>query len=144
MTRVVLLDSDYLISVFDRSQNKEVDLKRREEVRKMLSDEKTSLRITPLIFYEALRGCSDHAAMDEALMDEDFAYLEVKEAHGRRAAQAFRFAVTQGGGKKPDWLDKRRFDLFHCVCEEVNDVELISDDEHIPSLRQLLTNSKQP
>jgi hypothetical protein len=144
MTRVVLLDSDYLISAFDLAQKKELDLKRREEVRKMASDSETRFRITPLIFYEALRQCSDPAEMETKLKDLPFKYLEIGEAHGRRAAEAFRFAVAQGQGTRPDWLDKRSFDLFHCVCGEANKAELVSGDEHIPKLQKLLDDSRQP
>ncbi|MDR1855532.1 MAG: hypothetical protein LBR05_11605 [Azoarcus sp.] len=145
MTRKILLDSDYLISAFDSGQVGEVDRKRREVVEKLAGDPDTRFRITPLIFYEALRNCANPEVMEKKLNDLGFKYLEVSEAHGRRAAAAFRFAVNQNQGTRPDWLDKRSFDLFHCVCEEANEVELISGNvDDVPRLKQLLFDSRHP
>jgi hypothetical protein len=141
MTRVVLLDTDMLISAFDRDQDKPIDIQRRERVKELASDPDTRFRITPLIFYEALRNCADLAVMEKALNDLSFRFIEVSEAHGRRAAEAYRWA--KDNPSKGYTLDKRSFDLFHCVCEEVNNVELVSDDNHIPKIKQLLNESRQ-
>jgi hypothetical protein len=146
MTRRILLDSDYLISAFDKSKT-DVDKRRSEVVEKLLSDPNTRFLITPLLFYEALRKCENPEVMEEKLNRLGFKYIDVGEVHGRRAAEAFRFAIKQNQGRRPEWLDKRSFDLFHCVFEGVDKVELVSDDEHIPKLREhlkQLDDSRQP
>ncbi|MDR0529148.1 MAG: hypothetical protein LBG69_06025 [Zoogloeaceae bacterium] len=46
-------------------------------------------------------------------------------------------------GVSPDRQSKRGYDLFHCVCAELDALELLSGDAHIQKIQQLIAESSQ-
>jgi predicted nucleic acid-binding protein len=153
MMRKVLLDTDMLISAFDRNEAQDadsmvdvndarsVDSRRRKRVEKLASNPEVRLWITPLIYYEVMRGIRHKLPAEMEADLKDFQRLEIREVHAHRAAELFRFSRAKG-----EWLDKRRFDLFHCVCAELDGLEFVSDnDEDISKIQQLINDHpRQP
>jgi predicted nucleic acid-binding protein len=138
MTHWVLLDANILIGAFDGDPASEEHVRARERLQSMMDDPEVDLAITPLIRYEVLRGVrrKSPAAVDAAL--NYFQSFEICTEHGVRAAEIFRLAKDAGAG-----LDKRSFDLFHCVCAEINDMDVLSQDGDIPKIQQLIQDSRQ-
>ena len=138
MTRWVLLDANILIGAFDGDPASEAHARAGEHLQAMMNDPQIDLAITPLIRYEVLRGVrrQSPADVDEAL--NYFQSFEIRTEHGIRAAELFRLAKD-----KNIMLDKRSFDLFHCVCAEINGLELASQDGDIPKIQQLIQEGKQ-
>jgi predicted nucleic acid-binding protein len=151
MMREVLFDTNMLISAYDHDETREVgsavdgsetrnvDFQRRKCVEKLASDPEVRLWITPLIYYEVLRGVvhKSPAEMENEL--RAYQRLEIREAHGHRAAELYRLAKD-----KDEWLDKRRFDIFHCVCAEIDGLEFVHDDRgDIPTIQKLITATRR-
>lgn len=133
MSRKVLLDTNLLIGAFDGQPGNEAHAAARQRLVALLADDRVKLAITPLIRYEVLRGARniDPDALNSAL--NDIHEFEVRGADARMAADVFRRAKTSGID-----LDKRSFDIFHCVCAELNGFEIESQDGDIPKIQQLI------
>jgi predicted nucleic acid-binding protein len=135
MMREVLLDANMLIAAFDCDETNEIEIQRRKRVEELASDPEIRFRITPLIYYEALRGVRRKLPADMEADLRTFNQIEIRGVHGQRAAELFRLAKDKG-----EWLDKRSFDLFHCVCADVDGLEFVSDDDKdIPRIKQLIS-----
>lgn len=133
MMRKVLLDTNILISAFDAEEGHPQDGLAYRRVMAWLDDPDVRLTTTPLILYEVLRGVQ-RVSPDE--LEERLAGFQVVSVHGPdgiRAAELFRFAKNEGVS-----LDKRSFDLFHCVCAESNRLEFESQDGDIPKIKDLM------
>lgn len=129
----VLLDTNLLIGAFDGDPKNPDHEKAQQRLTELLESPNVRLAITPLIRYEVLRGVKrvDVQELDRQL--DGFAELEIRGSHARRAAELFRQATAQGLT-----LNKRTFDLFHCVCAELEAFELGSQDGDIPKIQQLI------
>lgn len=134
MSRKVLLDTNLLIGAFDGQLGNAAHESARQRLTALLADPGVKLAITPLIRYEVLRGVRDVDLVGElnAVLN-DFHEFEVRGAEARRAADVFRRARATGVN-----LDKRSFDIFHCVCAELNGFEIDSQDGDIPKIQQLI------
>ncbi|MFC0269158.1 type II toxin-antitoxin system VapC family toxin [Kushneria aurantia] len=133
MARAFLLDANLLIGAFDGEPGNEDHEAAKSRLAGLLRDPQVRLAITPLIRYEVLRGAR-HVSLDElsAALD-DFQEFEIRGRDAYRAAQVFQQAARHG---RP--LDKRRFDVFHCVCAESNELEMLSQDSDIAAIRELM------
>jgi predicted nucleic acid-binding protein len=138
MTRRVLLDTNMLIGAFDSEDGNVAHIKAKEEMVRLLKEPDTKLAITPLIRYEVLRGAPPDKVVQLEKILNDFQEFEVRGVEAHRAAELFRLAK-----EKEIKLDKRSFDLFHCVCAEMNDLELVAQDRDIPKIQKLIQDSKQ-
>ena len=140
MTRQVLLDVNMLIGVFDGDDENEKHVEARREFEALTDDPEVEFVVTPLVRYEFLRGVrrSGAAETEAALLEmkaalDDFGQSEIRKNIGDRAAELFQLAKNKGVD-----LDKRSFDLFHCVCAEAYGWELVSQDTHIQTIQKLI------
>jgi len=133
MTRLVLLDANLLIGALDREEGNAAHEASRSTFEALVADPDVKIAISPLIRYEVLRG------MDEADVEEvnailnDMKEFEVRGREAIRAAEVFRKA-RQTNVK----LNKRQFDVFHCVCAEINELEILSKDGDIETIQKLM------
>ncbi|MDA8451330.1 PIN domain-containing protein [Acidovorax sp. NCPPB 3859] len=137
MSQGFLLDTNLLIGAFDGEPGNTEHEAAAERLRQLIDDPSVQLAITPLIRYEVLRGAV-RIGVDE-LNDvlNGFREFEIRGSDGRRAAELFREAKAQGLV-----LNKRTFDLFHCVCADANRLEIASQDGDIPKIKNLIEASK--
>jgi predicted nucleic acid-binding protein len=144
MKRKVLLDTNMLIGTFDHDPNNSRHVEARKDFRALLADENVDLVITPLVSYEVLRKPTRVSPADLEAKLSRIQSLPIREEEACRAAELFRLAESKNMN-----LDKRSFDLFHCVCAEVNGLEVASQDPHIKTIKDLIrdnprTDSRQP
>jgi predicted nucleic acid-binding protein len=132
----VLLDTNLLIGAFEREPGNAQHDAARQRFLAIVADPEIEAVITPLVRYEVLRGV--RRISPEKMMDalDQFQEFNVRKEEANRAAEVFRLA--EGIGTK---LDKRSFDLFHCVCAEVNGLEIVSQDHDIQKIQQLIQGS---
>lgn len=133
MPRAVLLDTNILIGAFDGEDGNMNHELARQRLKALLEDDDVKLSISPLIRYEVLRGARNVPIekLDEAL--SRFQEFDTRGRDARRAAEIFRLAK-----EKNVLLNKRTFDVFHCVCAELNNLELASQDGDIPAIQNLM------
>ncbi len=133
MTRQVLLDTNLLIGALDGDADNPGHQAARDRLAELLQAPDIKLAITPLIRYEVLRGVrrNDVQTLDKVL--DGFVELEIRGRHARRAADLYRQAK-----KQEVLLDKRTFDLFHCVCAELEGFDVASQDGDIPKIQKLI------
>lgn len=151
--RHILLDASMLISAYDRDESKktapavdggetsDVDLRRRKRVEELAAKGEVRFWITPLIYYEVMRGLKHKSPVEMEIELEEYERLDIREDHGRQAVELYRLAKNKD---KSEWLDKRGFDLFHCVCAEIDGMEFVHDDTgDIPKIQQLIQDSRK-
>ncbi len=136
MKRMVLLDANLLIGAFDHDCENPRHVQARQHMAQLLNDPEIRLAITPLIRYEVLRGIKNIDAKTLTAILNDFEEFDIRERDATRAAEIFRLARKQNVP-----LDKRQFDLFHCVCAENNRLEFTSQDGDIPKIRKLMSET---
>jgi predicted nucleic acid-binding protein len=144
MKRRVLLDANMLIGVFDGDGKNSAHVRAQGDFEALASDPEVEFVITPLVRYEFLRGVrrAGVAETETALLEmtatlNDFKEIEIRQSIGDRAAELFRLAKNKGVD-----LDKRSFDLIHCVCAEVYGLELVSQDAHIQKIQQMIQGGR--
>ena len=133
MTVGYLLDTNLLIGALDGEPNNPLHIAAKEQLRELLSKPDSRLAITPLIRYEVLRGVRRVSPEEMSRRLDGFVELEVTRDDAILAAQAY--AHTLAAGPK---LDKRSFDLFHCVAAHRNQLEVASRDGDIPKIMEVL------
>lgn len=138
MTKKILLDTNLLIGALDGDPDNEQHQKAEKLLEEYLEDPDVRLAITPLIRYEVLRGVKqeDIAELNERL--NQFEEIDIRAAMATRAAQLFAVAKNSSN---PTLLNKRSFDLFHCVCAELNDLEINSHDGDIEKIKELINQN---
>ncbi|PAT41071.1 type II toxin-antitoxin system VapC family toxin [Vandammella animalimorsus] len=136
MSRRVLLDANLLIGALDGEPGNAQHAQARQRLEDLLQDPEVTLAISPLIRYEVMRGVRRVSADQLREILNDFHEFDVRACDAERAAQLFQQARQQGRA-----LDKRSFDLFHCVCAELNGLELDSQDGDIPKIQELIRAS---
>ncbi|MCS4510813.1 type II toxin-antitoxin system VapC family toxin [Xylophilus ampelinus] len=131
------MDTNLLIGAFDGEPGNEVHEAAAERLRQLVQDPLVQLAITPLIRYEVLRGAMRVSVdeLDGAL--SGFREFEIRGSDGRRAAELFREAKI----KSLD-LNKRSFELFHCVCADADQLDIASQDGDISKIKNLIEASK--
>lgn len=139
MIRKILLDTNLLIGALDGDPTNEKHQQAEELLEEYLNDPNIQLIITPLIRYEVLRGVKqeDFSELNERL--NQFEEVDIRAAMAFRAAQLF--AIAKNSDNQEIKLNKRTFDLFHCVCAELNDLEINSHDGDIPKIKELITQN---
>jgi predicted nucleic acid-binding protein len=137
MTAGYLLDANLLIGALDAEPGNALHDAARQRLRALLTTPDVRLAITPLIRYEVLRGVRRQPleAVKNAL--DQFLELEVKREDAVLAARAYSHVQTLADPGKPK-LDKRSFDLFHCVAAHHNQLEVASRDGDIPKIMEVL------
>lgn len=133
MMRKVLLDTNMLIGAFDAEPGNEAHFKARERLQTLLQDAEVKLAISPLIRYEVMRGAKNVPFEQLQAILNDFHEFDVRARDAERAAELFQAARRQGLS-----LDKRAFDLFHCVCAELNQLEFESNDGDVSKIQNLI------
>jgi predicted nucleic acid-binding protein len=128
-----LLDTNLLIGALDPEPGNTLHEEARQRLRELLMAPDTRLAITPLIRYEVLRGVRRQLpeAVEQAL--DRFIEFEVTRDDAVLAAKVYAQALTDGGK-----LDKRSFDVFHCVAAHRNQLDVASRDGDIPKIMAVL------
>jgi predicted nucleic acid-binding protein len=138
MIREVLLDTNLLIGYFDGDPNSQKHREAEEKLEKLLEDPDVRLVITPLIRYEVLRGAKNIEISELNKQLNEFEEFDINAAMALRAAELFAVAKNSSN---PTLLNKRSFDLFHCVCAELNDLEINSHDGDIEKIKELINQN---
>lgn len=133
MAGFFLLDANLLIGGLDPEPGNKKHEEARDRLRELLEDPEVKLAITPLVRYEVLRGARRVSLPELSAALDDFQEFEIRGRDAYRAAQLYQQARQQG--KR---LDKHKFDVFHCVCAESNQLEILSQDGDIGTIQQLM------
>jgi len=131
--RLVLLDANILIGALDGEPGNDAHDDALRKFEELANDPGVKLAISPLVRYEVLRGMSEDDIDFVNAQLNDMKEFEVRGIEAIRAAEVFRRARQQDIK-----LDKRKFDVFHCVCAELNDLELLSKDADIETIQNLM------
>lgn len=133
MTRLVLLDANLLIGALDGEDGNGVHDDSLATYAALAADPDVKFAISPLIRYEVLRGLDEGDVEAVNAILNDMKEFEVRGQEAVRAADVFRKA------RQTDIrLDKRAFDVFHCVCAEINELEMLSKDRHVEQIQNLM------
>jgi predicted nucleic acid-binding protein len=151
MMRKVLLDTNMLIGAFDGEPGNVTHTEARKRFLQLMDDPDTEMVITPLVRYEALRGVQRITPDKMKAALDGFQEFNIGEKEANRAAEVYRDAKEKGLfglDKDPEKTEEKRwfnrsFDLFYCVCAEVNRLGIESDDPHIKQIQQLIQGGKQ-
>ncbi|MDR2260043.1 MAG: PIN domain-containing protein [Azoarcus sp.] len=139
MTRRILPDANLLIGAFDGEPDNPEHEAAYQRVKDWLLDPDVKLSsTTPLVLYEVLRGVRRVSVDEMETRLKGFDIFDVHAREARRAVEIFRFAKDRSVP-----LDKRSFDVFHCVCAEINGLEIASQDGDIGKIQQLIQDNKQ-
>jgi predicted nucleic acid-binding protein len=139
MTRTVLLDTNILIGALDGEVDNDKHQQARAQLDALLDDPDVRLALTPLVRYEFLRGAQSAEELAEwADKLDKFETFDIRDREALLAADVFRHAREQSIK-----LDKRAFDLFHCISAELNHLELASQDPDIQQIQQLIEKYKE-
>lgn len=139
MPRTILIDANLLIGAFDGdADNNPAHAAAKQKIEELLLDPDVRLATSSLIRYEVLRNMQRISVLDLESILNDFQQFDIGEKEARRAAEIYRLSITTG-----EKLDKRKFDVFHYVCAELNDLEFDSHDGDIPKIRKLLQSVNQ-
>ena len=133
----VLLDANILIEAIKDNQSAEA-----QRLRELLSDSQNIVYITPLIYYEVLRGIDwkdmpnyeKHLAILNRLSN-----LNIDKPIANLAAKLFRYErrLRQDNGQTPKKIDKHNFDIMHFATAKQNGLALASADEDIAAWESL-------
>lgn len=133
MTTAYLLDTNLLIGALDPEPGNVQHEQARERLRELLTMPESRLAITPLIRYEVLRGVRRIPVNDMNRHLDGFIELEVTRDDAVLAARIYAHAQSQGTP-----INKRTFDVFHCVAAHRNQLEVASRDGDIPKIMDVL------
>ena len=127
----VLLYSNILIAAIKNNRSTEA-----QRLRELLSDSQNIVYITPLIYYEVLRGVDwadipnyeKHLAVLNRLSN-----LNIDKPIANLAAKLFRYErrLRQDSGQTPKKIDKHNFDIMHFATAKQNGLALASIDKDI-------------
>lgn len=133
MARMVLLDANMLIGALDGEQGNTANDANRARFVELLQDDDVRLAVSPLITYEFLRGIKNAELQEIEEVLSNFQKFDIKEEHAILAAKVFQVARDQGSA-----INKKNFDIFHCVCAELHQLEMESQDADIAKIQQLI------
>ena len=113
-------------------------------LRAEISANNVEVVITPLIRYEFLRYFLWKKQDDEVKryinVMNSFTTLDISQDVADLAADLYRldkFTASENNTNKN--IDKRQFDIFHFATAKVNNIELLSNDKHLPQFEKLYT-----
>jgi predicted nucleic acid-binding protein len=141
MKRIVLLDTNLMISALDpvaKSEDKAIAIKKIEE---LLKDSNVALAITPLIRYEVLRGVDwSNDVRYQSLLHSlnEFEEFDITRTVSEMAANLYRYDVEQSSATGVNRnFEKRKFDIFHFCSAKINQFEFVSEDTDIAKIHEL-------
>jgi predicted nucleic acid-binding protein len=149
MMRQVLPDANMLIGAFDGEPGNPQHDEAYRRVMAWLDDPDVELATTPLILYEVLRGVRHVLPEKLEAHLTVFQVFDIHKEEAYQAAKVYRLAKDKGlfgldennpAPEEKRWFN-RSFDLFYCVCAEVNGLEIGSQDPHIQKIQQLIQGS---
>lgn len=144
--REMLLDANYLIYLLEGKVDKNDAnlLQKLKTLRAEISANNVEVVITPLIRYEFLRYFLWKKQDDEVKkyinVMNSFTTLDISQDVADLAADLYRldkFTASENNTNKN--IDKRQFDIFHFATAKVNNIELLSNDKHLPQFEKLYT-----
>ena len=144
--RELLLDANYLIYLLEGKvdENDANLLQKLKTLRAEISANNVEVVITPLIRYEFLRYFLWKKQDDEVKryinVMNSFTTLDISQDVADLAADLYRldkFTASENNTNKN--IDKRQFDIFHFATAKVNNIELLSNDKHLPQFEKLYT-----
>lgn len=138
MAKMVLLDANMLIGALDGEEGNAANQVSRDRFIELLEDDEVRLAVSPLITYEFLRGLKNVSLEEIEEVLNNFQKFDIKEEHARLAAEVFRNAKNSGSN-----INKKSFDIFHCVCAELHQLEMESQDADIVRIQALIKATKQ-
>lgn len=142
----LLLDANYLIYLLeDKVDENDSDLLQKlKNLRAEIASNNVEVVITPLIRYEFLRYFLWKKEDDEVKRYVNvmnmLTTLDISQDVADLAAELYRldkFIASENNVNKN--IDKRQFDIFHFATAKVNNIELLSNDKHLPQLEKLYT-----
>lgn len=139
-----LLDTNYLIGLLEgKSDGNDTELLQNlKNLRSEIASNNVEVVITPLIRYEFLRYFlwktqeSDIKKYIDVM--NGLTTLDISQKVADLAADLYRldkFEASKNNVNKN--IDKRQFDIFHFATAKINDIELLSNDKHLPQLEDL-------
>ena len=141
-----LLDTNYLIGLLEgKSDGNDTELLQNlKNLRSEIALNNVEVVITPLIRYEFLRYFMWKTQESEIKkyinVMNGLTTLDISQDVADLAADLYRldkFIANENNVNKN--IDKRQFDIFHFATAKVNDIELLSNDKHLPQLEKLYT-----
>lgn len=133
----ILLDSNILITAIKNSASSEA-----KRLRELLQDSQNIVYITPLIYYEVLRGVdwNDIPNYEKHLQVlKSLSNLNIDKSIANLAAKLFRYErnLRLKNGETPKKIDKHNFDIMHFATAKQNSLEIASADEDIVAWEKL-------
>lgn len=139
-----LLDTNYLIGLLEGKIDKNDTqlLENIKELRNEIALDNVEIVITPLIRYEFLRYFLWNVQEGEIKrymnVMNGLTTLDVSQDVADLAADLYRFDKFESSKNNVNKnIDKRQFDIFHFATAKINDIELLSNDKHLPQLEEL-------
>lgn len=142
--RELLLDANYLIYLLeDKVDANDANLLQRlKTLRAEIASNNVEVVITPLIRYEFLRYFlwkeKDGEVKSYINVMNSLTTLDISQNVADLAADLYRLDKFESDKKRVNKnIDKRQFDIFHFATAKINDIELMSNDKHLPQLEKL-------
>ena len=139
-----LLDTNYLIGLLEgkSDENDTQLLQNLKELRSEIAINNVEIVITPLIRYEFLRYFlwkkQDSEIGKYINVMNSLTTLDISQDVADLAADLYRLDKFESDNNNINKnIDKRQFDIFHFATAKVNDIELLSNDKHLPQLEDL-------
>ena len=144
-----LLDTNYLIGLLEgKSDGNDTELLQNlKDLRSEIASNNVEVVITPLIRYEFLRyflwETQENEVKKYINVMNGLTTLDISQDVADLAADLYRldkFEASKNNVNKN--IDKRQFDIFHFATAKINDIELLSNDKHLPQLEDLYQRYK--
>lgn len=142
--RELLLDANYLIYLLEGKvdENDANLLQKLKTLRAEIASNNVEVVITPLIRYEFLRYFlwkkQDSEIGKYINVMNSLTTLDISQDVADLAADLYRLDKFESDNNNINKnIDKRQFDIFHFATAKVNDIELLSNDKHLPQLEDL-------
>lgn len=139
-----LLDTNYLIGLLEgkSDENDTQLLQNLKELRSEIALNNVEIVITPLIRHEFLRYFlwkkQDSEIGKYINVMNSLTTLDISQDVADLAADLYRLDKFESDNNNINKnIDKRQFDIFHFATAKVNDIELLSNDKHLPQLEDL-------
>lgn len=142
--RELLLDANYLIYLLEGKfdENDGELLQSLKNLRDEIALDNVEIVTTSLIRYEFLRyfawGVEDDKVEQYTEVMNQFTTIDISQDVSDLATNLYRldkFEAENANINKN--IDKRQFDIFHFATAKVNDIELLSNDKHLPQMQGL-------
>ncbi|MGP4953051.1 type II toxin-antitoxin system VapC family toxin [Psychrobacter sp. T6-1] len=140
----LLLDANYLIYLLEGKVDKNDAnlLQKLKTLRAEIASNNVEVVITPLIRYEFLRYFlwkkQENDVKKYVHLMNQFTTLDISQDVADLAADLYRLDKFESDNNNINKnIDKRQFDIFHFATAKVNNIELLSNDKHLPQLEKL-------